>query len=187
MKRKSAPRARAAARKAGPRATAPRRGAGATTRRAAAAAPLRDAAQVREVLRSKRFLAADRAALDVREIGTWDRYLLREHRLLVPVDVQALYVPAGSTEKMVRLPMLVAGPNGESRGERRRRHARPVQRRGAARARRASALGDAGRAAARAHERKRDDGCEPARPAGVARSLGGVAARAAARRRGMCS
>jgi hypothetical protein len=116
MKRKSAPRARAVARKAGPRATVPRRGAGAATRRAApaAAAPLRDAAQVREVLRSKRFLAADRAALDVREIGTWDKYLLREHRLLVPVDVQALYVPAGSTEKMVRLPMLVAGPNGKA-------------------------------------------------------------------------
>ncbi|MFT3666671.1 hypothetical protein [Piscinibacter sp.] len=67
-----------------------------------------DAAQMRQVLRGKRFLAADRAALDLREIATWDKYLLREHRLLVPVDVQALYVAPGSTEKMVRLPMLVA-------------------------------------------------------------------------------
>jgi cysteine desulfurase/selenocysteine lyase len=34
--------------------------------------------------------AADRADLSVNEIGTWDPYLLREHRLLVPIDVQAL-------------------------------------------------------------------------------------------------
>jgi len=68
---------------------------------------------IREITRSKRFLAADRAALDLTEIGTWDDYLLREHRLLVPIDVQALYVPPGSAEAMVRLPMLVAGPNGK--------------------------------------------------------------------------
>ncbi len=63
---------------------------------------------VREVTFSKRFLAADRAKLDLGEIATWDPYLLREHRLLVPIDVQALYVQPGSTEAMVRLPMLVA-------------------------------------------------------------------------------
>ncbi len=73
-----------------------------------------DAAAVREVLRSKRFLAADRAALDLGEIGTWDKYLLREHRLLVPIDLQALYVPPGSSEKMVRLPMLLAGVGGRA-------------------------------------------------------------------------
>lgn len=75
-------------------------------------APL-DAAAVQQALRSKRFLAADRAGLDLREIATWDQHLLREHRLLVPVDVQALYVPPGSTEKMVRLPMLVAHVGGQ--------------------------------------------------------------------------
>ncbi len=63
---------------------------------------------IREAVRGKRFLAADRAALDVAEIATWDRYLLRESRLLVPMDVQALYVPPNGTEPMVRLPMLVA-------------------------------------------------------------------------------
>jgi hypothetical protein len=68
---------------------------------------------IREVTRSKRFLAADRADLAVSEIATWDPYLLREHRLLVPIDVQALYVQTGNTEQMVRLPMLVAGPNGQ--------------------------------------------------------------------------
>jgi hypothetical protein len=106
MKRKAAPRARATKRKTARAAAAPGT--------AAAAAPLRDAAQVRELLHGKRFLAADRAALDVREIATWDKFLLREHRLLVPIDVQALYVTPGSAEKMVRLPMLVAGPNGKA-------------------------------------------------------------------------
>jgi hypothetical protein len=67
---------------------------------------------IREVTRGKRFLASDRANLAIGEIATWDQYLLREHRLLVPIDVQALYVAPGSTERMVRLPMLVAGPNG---------------------------------------------------------------------------
>ncbi len=71
-----------------------------------------NAEQVREVTTSKRFLAADRAKLDIAEIATWDEYLLREHRLLVPIDVQALYVPAAGGEAMVRLPMLVAGPDG---------------------------------------------------------------------------
>ncbi len=73
-----------------------------------------DAEAIRTLVRGKRFLAADRAALDLGEIATWDKYLLREKRLLVPIDVQALYVPAGSTEAMVRLPMLVAGANGQT-------------------------------------------------------------------------
>jgi hypothetical protein len=68
--------------------------------------------QIREVMTSKRFLAADRAKLDVSEIATWDEFLLREHRLLVPIDVQALYAPEGGDEPMIRLPMLVAGPDG---------------------------------------------------------------------------
>jgi hypothetical protein len=67
---------------------------------------------IREILRSKRFLAADRAGLVLEEIATWDPDLLREHRLLVPIDVQALYVAPGSDEPMVRLPMLIAGRNG---------------------------------------------------------------------------
>ena len=56
-----------------------------------------NAGTVRETIFSKRFLAADRAKLDLGEIATWDQYLLREHRLLVPIDVQALYLPPGST------------------------------------------------------------------------------------------
>src|SRR5262249_26062948 len=40
---------------------------------------------------------------------TWDDNLLRDMRLLVPVDVQALVVPQGGDEPMLRLPMLLAG------------------------------------------------------------------------------
>jgi hypothetical protein len=69
---------------------------------------------IRQVISSKRFLAADRAQLDLAAIATWDKDLLREPRLLVPIDVQALYVQPGSTENMVRLPMLVAGLNGKT-------------------------------------------------------------------------
>jgi hypothetical protein len=67
---------------------------------------------LRQVIQSKRFLAADRAKLDLGEIDTWDPYLLRDHRLLVPIDVQALFVAPGNQEPMVRLPMLVSGENG---------------------------------------------------------------------------
>ena len=66
---------------------------------------------IRQITRSKRFLAADRAKMNIAEIATWDPWLLREHRLLVPIDVQALYVQPGSSECMVRLPMLLAGEN----------------------------------------------------------------------------
>lgn len=65
---------------------------------------------IAEAVRSKRFLAQDRARTGIEEIRTWDKYLLREHRLLVPVDVQALYVPEGDGVPMVRLPMLLAAP-----------------------------------------------------------------------------
>jgi len=67
---------------------------------------------IREVIRSKRFLAADRARMELGELATWDSRLLRDPRLLVPVDVQALYVPVDGDEPMVRLPMLVAGERG---------------------------------------------------------------------------
>lgn len=86
------------------------------TRKDAAPAPAGAAANPNiatiAALRSKRFLAADRAAIDLGEIATWDKFLLRERRLLVPIDVQALYVAPGSSEPMVRLPMLVAGTGG---------------------------------------------------------------------------
>jgi hypothetical protein len=68
-----------------------------------------DPAQLAEVLQSKRFLALSRANVDVNAIATWDHDLLRDMRLLVPVDVQALVVLPGTDEPMLRLPMLLAG------------------------------------------------------------------------------
>jgi len=68
-----------------------------------------DADTLSGILRSKRFLALDRTAVEPAEIGTWDDRLLRDMRLLVPIDVQALFVPEGGAEPMVRLPMLLAG------------------------------------------------------------------------------
>jgi hypothetical protein len=44
-----------------------------------------------------------RVDADVATIDRWDAGLLRDTRLLVPIDVQAMYVPPGSAEPMVRL------------------------------------------------------------------------------------
>ena len=41
---------------------------------------------------------------NLKTIGTWDTTLIRHPRLLVPIDVQALYVAPGSAERFVRLP-----------------------------------------------------------------------------------
>ena len=46
-------------------------------------------------------------------IDRWDRQLLRQPRVLVPIDVQALYVPQGSDERFVRLPFATTTPDGE--------------------------------------------------------------------------
>ena len=60
-----------------------------------------------------RYSALVRTALDITEIGTWDKQILRDARLLVPVDLQALYVPAGGAEPMVRMPSSARVPAGE--------------------------------------------------------------------------
>ncbi|HEX3609325.1 MAG TPA: hypothetical protein VHU14_06625 [Solirubrobacterales bacterium] len=68
---------------------------------------------VREALASPRWAALTRSGLDVASIGTWDPGLLREARVLVPVDVEALYVPAESQEPMVRLPFALTEPDDQ--------------------------------------------------------------------------
>ena len=75
--------------------------------------PRIDPERLSEAIRSKRFLALDRAGADVDAIATWDDRLLRDMRLLVPIDLQALFVPRGGAEPMVRLPMLLAGEGAE--------------------------------------------------------------------------
>lgn len=51
-----------------------------------------------------RYSVLARTDLDVPSLGTWDPGLLREPRVLVPVDVQALVVADGATEPAVLLP-----------------------------------------------------------------------------------
>ena len=62
-----------------------------------------------------RYSALVRTALDLAEIQTWDRTVLRDARLLVPVDLQALYVPADGSdgEPMVRLPSALRATEDE--------------------------------------------------------------------------
>jgi hypothetical protein len=72
-----------------------------------------DPGKLREAMVSPRWTALTRAGLDLASVGRWDPGLLRESRVLVPIDVQALYVPAGSTEAMVRLPFALTEPDGQ--------------------------------------------------------------------------
>jgi hypothetical protein len=53
-----------------------------------------------------------RTGLDRHAIERWDVNLLRRPRVLVPVDVQALYVPPDSQETFVRLPFALTTPDG---------------------------------------------------------------------------
>lgn len=62
---------------------------------------------------SPRWSALVRAGLDVDSIQTWDSNLIRQSRVLVPIDVQALYVPEGDTEPYVRLPFVLTAPDGQ--------------------------------------------------------------------------
>jgi hypothetical protein len=73
-----------------------------------------DPERLSAAIRSKRFLALDRAGADIEAIATWDDRLLRDMRLLVPIDVQALFVPREGGEPMVRLPMLLAGEGADT-------------------------------------------------------------------------
>ena len=60
-----------------------------------------------------RWSALVRTGLDVDGILTWDPGLIRQSRVLVPIDVQALYVPAGDAEQYVRLPFVLTAPDGQ--------------------------------------------------------------------------
>jgi hypothetical protein len=64
---------------------------------------------------SLQFSALARTGLDVATVGTWDADLLRESRVLVPVDVQALVVPAGGDEA-VKLPGPLTPGSGDNPG-----------------------------------------------------------------------
>ena len=70
-----------------------------------------DPGLVAKVAGTPRWSVLARTGLTAGEIGTWDPALLRDPRLLVPIDVQALVAAAGGTEPVVRmLSALRAGP-----------------------------------------------------------------------------
>jgi hypothetical protein len=72
-----------------------------------------DAETVTKAMASPRWSALVRTGLDLSAVVTWDPGIVRESRVLVPIDVQALYVPQGSTENMVRIPLALTAPDGQ--------------------------------------------------------------------------
>ncbi len=62
---------------------------------------------------SDRWSVATRTGLSAEAFATWDPKILRKPRLIVPVDVQALYVPVGSDEEFVQLPGAITTPDDE--------------------------------------------------------------------------
>src|SRR5450631_4547387 len=75
--------------------------------------------QITKAMVSPRWSALVRTDTDVAAIGTWDHNLVRDSRVLVPMDVQALYIPPGnpaspdSAELFVRLPFVLTAPDGQ--------------------------------------------------------------------------
>jgi len=72
-----------------------------------------DPPSMRQAMVSPRWTALVRSGLDLASVEHWDPALLRESRVLAPIDVQALYVPAGSTETIVQLPFTLTEPDGK--------------------------------------------------------------------------
>ena len=72
-----------------------------------------DPEQIAKAMVSPRWAALLRADADLTAVKTWDRSLLRESRVLVPMDVQALYITPDSTETFARLPFALTAPDGQ--------------------------------------------------------------------------
>jgi hypothetical protein len=72
-----------------------------------------DPATIKTAMVSSRWSGLARLDMAVADLATWDPRLVRHSRVLVPVDVQALYVPAGDTTKFVRLPCALTTPDGQ--------------------------------------------------------------------------
>jgi len=72
-----------------------------------------DPQTIKTAMVSPRWSGLVRLDAGVADVATWDPRLVRHSRVLVPVDVQALYVPAGDTTKFVRLPCALTTPDGQ--------------------------------------------------------------------------
>ena len=68
---------------------------------------------VRKLVTEPRWKTLVRVEEPLVSIANWDRLLMRQPRVLVPIDVQALYVPEGSGETFVRLPFAMTTPDGK--------------------------------------------------------------------------
>ena len=66
---------------------------------------------IKKAMVSPRWAAITRLGTTVDAIAEWDTDLLRQTRVLVPVDVQALYVPTGDTTPFVQLRFAVTSPD----------------------------------------------------------------------------
>ncbi|MFI6359402.1 hypothetical protein ACIBJF_44040 [Streptomyces sp. NPDC050743] len=74
-----------------------------------------DPGAIAKAMTTPRFAALARADLSVLQIGTWDADLPRDTRLLVPIDVQALVVPAGADTEVVQTETVVPdAPQGSN-------------------------------------------------------------------------
>lgn len=72
-----------------------------------------DPGQLKAAMADPRWSALVRVDATIQDLQLWDPALLRESRVLVPVDVQALYVPADDSEAYVRLPFGLTEPDGQ--------------------------------------------------------------------------
>lgn len=75
--------------------------------------PIIDANHLKSIITNTRWTALVRADESLLSIQNWDRSLLRKPRVLVPINVQALYVPEGGSELFVRLPFATTTPDGQ--------------------------------------------------------------------------
>ena len=67
---------------------------------------------VKELTTNPRWSTLMRADEPMISIARWDRRLMRNPRVLVPIDVQALYVPQNGAETFVHLPFATTTPDG---------------------------------------------------------------------------
>jgi len=72
-----------------------------------------DKEQLKTLTAEPRWATLVRADESLLSIRNWDRQLLRKPRVLVPIDVQALYAPEDSSEQFVRLPFATTTPDGQ--------------------------------------------------------------------------
>lgn len=67
---------------------------------------------IQKAMVSPRWSGLVRLGATADAIARWDPFLLRDNRVLVPVDLQAMYVPVGDTSLFVRMPCALTTLDG---------------------------------------------------------------------------